>query len=258
MSTINVNYMTRTYNQFLNNQQVRTPSNKSMADTIADKLAGNEKTEDVGSTAKTGVVSTKDMTMEEYKVYISNRISGLSIHPSRTLQSFAVNISEAGFEAMKNDPEYEEWVLGYLEKDFMISDPWTSVCGGSYVVYNFGTSKEEFHAEGWYAGYQNNHEKSLYESKTENSFWERRIENKKRLEKQIEKKQEQKRIREEMEEQAAYEEYILQKMVRDADEVSINLSTVSDTKPTVTSSQAVSSYEASFVVTEDSVSSLRG
>lgn len=258
MSTINVNYMTKTYNAFLKNQTVKTSSEKSMIDVITDKYAETEKTENVMGTLKTETVSTKDMTLDEYKAYISNRISGLSIHPSRTLQSFAVNISEAGFEAMKNDPEYEEWVLGYLEKDFMISDPWTSVCGGSYVVYNFGTSKEEFHAEGWYAGYQNNHGKSLYESKAENSFWERRIENKKRLEKQIEKKQEQKRIREEMEEQAAYEEYILQKMVRDADEVSINLSTVSDTKPTVTSSQAVSSYEASFMVTENSVSSLRG
>jgi len=31
------------------------------------------------------------------------------MHPTRAGESISVTISEAGFEAMKNDPEYEAW-----------------------------------------------------------------------------------------------------------------------------------------------------
>lgn len=176
-----------------------------MADTIADKLARNEKTEKVGSTAKTGAVSTKDMTMEEYKQYIHNKISEIPRHPSRMQETISINISEAGFEAMKNDPDYEEWVLNDLRIGWAQPDRWAGICGGAYSTIYYGATREECHAEMWSAGYQNGNGKSLYESKSRDSFWERKVEREKRLQAQAEERQEKKRL-----EKAAYEKAVME------------------------------------------------
>lgn len=64
-----------------------------------------ENADSVAEGSKTGAISTKDMTMEEYKAYISEKISQIPMHPTRIGESISITISEAGFEAMKNDPE---------------------------------------------------------------------------------------------------------------------------------------------------------
>ena len=112
-NTINVNYMTRAYNQY---QQKNAAKDQEKEDTrFADSV--REKSEASGSivgNSKIGSVSAKDMTMVEYKQYIYNKISQIPMHPTRAGESISVTISEAGFEAMKNDPEYEAWVLNDL------------------------------------------------------------------------------------------------------------------------------------------------
>lgn len=109
-NTINVNYMTRAYNQY---QQKNAAKDQEKEDTrFADSV--REKSEASGSivgNSKIGSVPAKDMTMVEYKQYIYNKISQIPMHPTRAGESISVTISEAGFEAMKNDPEYEAWVL---------------------------------------------------------------------------------------------------------------------------------------------------
>lgn len=40
---------------------------------------------------KTGAVSTKDMTMEEYRQYIHDRISQSPMHPTRMSESISIN-----------------------------------------------------------------------------------------------------------------------------------------------------------------------
>ena len=107
-NTINVNYMTRAYNQY---QQKNAAKDQEKEDTrFADSV--REKSEASGSivgNSKIGSVSAKDMTMVEYKQYIYNKISQIPMHPTRAGESISVTISEVGFEAMKNDPEYEAW-----------------------------------------------------------------------------------------------------------------------------------------------------
>ena len=70
-NTINVNYMTRAYNQY---QQKNAAKDQEKEDTrFADSV--REKSEASGSIVgnlKTGSVSAKDMTMVEYKQYIYN------------------------------------------------------------------------------------------------------------------------------------------------------------------------------------------
>ncbi len=128
LNTINVNYMTRAYNQY---QQKNAAKDQEKEDTrFADSV--REKSEASGSivgNSKIGSVSAKDMTMVEYKQYIYNKISQIPMHPTRAGESISVTISEAGFEAMKNDPEYEAWVLNDLQVGWSQPDKWSGICG---------------------------------------------------------------------------------------------------------------------------------
>lgn len=83
------------------------------------------------------------MTMVEYKQYIYNKISQIPMHPTRAGESISVTISEAGFEAMKNDPEYEAWVLNDLQVGWSQPDKWSGICGGAFSTIYYGASKED-------------------------------------------------------------------------------------------------------------------
>lgn len=222
---INVNYMTRTYSNFFKNYEAKGVSQTkttSFSDKVAEKSMGTQHLSEIG---KAEAVSTKDMTMEEYKQYIHDKISQIPMHPSRMSESISINISEAGFEAMKNDPEYEAWVLNDLRTGWAQPDRWAGICGGAYSTIYYGATKEECHAEMWSAGYQNGSGKSLFDSKAKDSFWERRAERKKQMEARIKKQQEKKRIQKE-----AYSDLVLAK------------------SGTVTAANAA--YEASFLMAD--------
>ena len=237
-NTINVNYMTRAYNQY--QQKIVTKDQEKEDTRFADSV--KEKREGSGSIVgnlKTGSVSAKDMTMEEYKQYIYNKISQIPMHPTRAGESISVTISEAGFEAMKNDPEYEAWVLNDLQVGWSQPDKWSGICGGAFSTIYYGASKEECHA---------GNGGKIFNDKSKNSFWERRIENKKRIENQVKKQQEKKRIQEKQAERTAYEEYVQNKRLS-AQDVRAGLAAESSSSDrTVTTSQAVASYEANFIM----------
>lgn len=188
--TIYKNGMTRNYQNYINQlkrqtairAQAGTKTGESFLDTV-NKYAGKITISEVDRTEQ---ISTKDMTMEEYKEYISDRLSRIPMHPSQMQNSVAIHISDAGFEAMKNDPEYEEWVMEWLGKDFAFHDPWSGICGGHYVVHYIGAAKEEYRGEGWYPAYQNGSGESLFNQKAKGSFWERRLK-RQEMERQIEK-----------------------------------------------------------------------
>lgn len=188
--TIYKNGMTRNYQNYINQlkrqtairAQAGTKTGESFLDTV-NKYVGKITISEVERTEQ---ISTKDMTMEKYKEYISDRLSRIPMHPSQMQNSVAIHISDAGFEAMKNDPEYEEWVMEWLGKDFAFHDPWSGICGGHYVVHYIGATKEEYRGEGWYPAYQNGSGESLFNQKAKGSFWERRLK-RQEMERQIEK-----------------------------------------------------------------------
>lgn len=200
-NTINVNYMTRAYGNFLKTNEEK--GNESKSSSYCDRVA--EKSQNVSETGRAGAVSAKDMTMDEYKQYIHEKISRIPLHPSRMQENISIHISEAGFEAMKNTPEYEAWVLNDLRTGWAQPDRWAGVCGGVYSTIYYGATKEECHAEMWSAGYQNGSGKSLFDGSAKDSFWERRTEQKKRTAAQIKKEQEKKRMQEEADAKAAME-----------------------------------------------------
>ena len=65
-----------------------------------------------------------DMSMEAYQQMIREKISQMSLSSTRQMEAVSIQISDAAFERMKNDPDYEAWVLNDLREAFSQSNPW--------------------------------------------------------------------------------------------------------------------------------------
>ncbi len=155
---------------------------KSGPMTFARAMQGRE----VYHAAAQDMVSPQNMTMEEYKQYIAKKIREIPVHPSRRQEYISVTISEEGYAAMKNDPEYEAWVLNDLRET--LSQPGFFFGSGDKVYRNlyYGATKEECRSNTWTIPKRDFRERAR----------ERREENRRRLEKRIRKQKLQKQLRE--------------------------------------------------------------
>lgn len=97
--------------------------------------------------AKNGVenVSREDMTMEEYKMFFTALMDSIPFNASHQGDVEIWSISERGWEQMKNDPEYEAWVLGYTSENRAVYNPFASWPGYSpnICTEKFGDSIEQ-------------------------------------------------------------------------------------------------------------------
>lgn len=190
-TTFDVSYRTKSMRTFLKAYDVKSSQNPDQAflRKMAE-IAAKENEAQADGTEKAGEpvrILSKDMSMEEYKKYLYDRISQIPVHPSNMQDYVSVQISESGLEAMKNDAEYEQWVLDSIKSNFMARDPYSGMCGGKYVVLYFGDSKEQSRFESWRAGFPNGSGDKLPGQKPESSFWERRMRRRKELREQYEK-----------------------------------------------------------------------
>jgi hypothetical protein len=219
-NTINVNGMTSYYSSFIKSVTSQTlvdkGSNISNGAVTGEKDSFistlSSKVETASTIEGTTTVSTKDMTLEEYKNYIHDKISSIPMDPSQAIGSISIHITDAGFEAMKNDPEYEKWVMDGLKTNFQTHDPWSSMCK-SYSVFHIGASKEECSASGWYEGYKGGKGGSIWEDENKGSFWTKRAEQKKiqdRIDKKAAEKKEleEKWLQEAAEKRRAYTDFL--------------------------------------------------
>ena len=135
------------------------------------------------------VTNVKGMTLEEYKNYIHDEISSFKWHTDNLGDSCSVDISDEGFKAMQNDPEYERWVLEDLKTAFATPMPgWTRSIGGTkYQVVHYGVTKEECHSTSWWSGYQNGTGDKVWEAQSKGSFWTKRAD-RKNIQDRIDKK----------------------------------------------------------------------
>ncbi|MCI8993002.1 MAG: hypothetical protein HFG80_09860 [Eubacterium sp.] len=118
---------------------------------------------------KTG--STQELSeaeeMELFKKEFYEDLSKVTNH--RTVSNAAVNISEAAFKAMKEDPQYREKVLSLIQRDW----------GDSYaprncsVLITVGATLSEYRADSWPVGYD-----SEFDMRSQNSFYKRTSEKK--------------------------------------------------------------------------------
>ena len=70
-----------------------------------------------GKTAEKGTVSPKDMTLDEYKAYFDEKMNSLYTHPSQRGMNWTIDITDAAYKKMQEDPEYEKKILDALAKN---------------------------------------------------------------------------------------------------------------------------------------------
>ena len=142
---------------------------------------------------KTG--STQELSeaeeMELFKKEFYEDLSKVTNH--RTVSNAAVNISEAAFKAMKEDPQYREKVLSLIQRDW----------GDSYaprncsVLITVGATLNEYRADSWPVGYD-----SEFGIRSQDSFYkssnERKERQKELLEEYLQKRQAAKQIQQEL------------------------------------------------------------
>lgn len=156
----------------------------------------------------------EEMTLDEYKSYIWDLIGKIPLDSSHFKDDMTINISEEGFLTMKDDPEYESWLLGHNYMNLTFHNPWASFpqWTGTYGVDNFGASIEEHHGGSWSKSVPGSEKK--YEEERGDGFWERRAKRTKERIKEQEKKALAKKTKKEQEEKAVMEAKILhQKMM---------------------------------------------
>lgn len=151
-----------------------------LVQTVQGAASGYAGQQAAGGTSRVGErneQAVQAMSMDQYKAYIYQKISGLPTSATQKWDAVSVNISEEGFAAMKADPAYEKWVLDTLRQDFAFYNPWSAYAGGTYRVHYFGATKEEYRGESFQMGFRNGgkHTDSA-KKKKQKSFWEKRAE----------------------------------------------------------------------------------
>ena len=161
-------------------------------------VATTKNTKNVNSTEKFALEKTggtqelsEAEEMELFKKEFYEDLSRVTNH--RTVSNAAVNISEAAFKAMKDDPQYREKVLSLIQRDW----------GDSYaprncsVLITVGATLNEYRADSWPVGYD-----SEFDVRSQNSFYKRTSEKKDRqkelLEEYLEKRMQAKKQQQEM------------------------------------------------------------
>lgn len=184
--TFTVDHMTKNFNTFLRNQEMINQAGKDNAfrRKLVEQYESMKAVAEVPDIQKT---STQDMTMEEYKKYIRNTISQIPLHPSQSGWVYSIEITDECYEAMKNDPEYEKYVLDAVRANFSFNDPWRC---SSWTILHFGATKAECYGQSFSMG------SNLKPKEKEKTFWELRQERKEKYKEQLEKFIEKRKLQE--------------------------------------------------------------
>ena len=112
-------------------------------------------------------ISRDAMTMDEYKDFFMGLMDKIPYDISQKDTRMTWSMTEAGWEQMKNDPDYEAWVLGYTVEDRSVHFPFKA----THVNFEkFGATIEEHHGE----GFNLFPEDSGVSGKKEESWWYKR------------------------------------------------------------------------------------
>ncbi|MCH5267082.1 MAG: hypothetical protein J1E62_01955 [Lachnospiraceae bacterium] len=149
-------------------------------------------------------VDTEKMSMGAYKSFIFALLDSIPFHPSRRYDKELISISEAGWEQMKKDPDYEAWVLGYTVQNRSVPNPFFGLAGasGSYYMEYFGATIDEHIGKS--LGSIELRPSTSPNKKKEKSWWEKRQERMKEL---LEEYVEKQRRKEQAQRKLAQEQY---------------------------------------------------
>lgn len=141
-----------------------------------NSVATTKNAKNVNSTEKFALEKTNDTQelseaeeMELFNKEFYEDLSKITIH--KTLNNVAINISEAGFKAMKDDPEYREKILLLLKRD-LGSSVAPRNCS---AVFTVGVTIKEYRGDSWPVGYD-----SEFYARSQDSFFKKTSEKKDR------------------------------------------------------------------------------
>ena len=168
-NTIQPSYGTRTYSSPTKAREARQTGTQGsifmdMAARVSGKKNGVFEVNGIEATQQKAELSEAE-EMQLFKKEFYEDLSKVICNP--TVSNAAVNISDAAFQAMKDDPEYRAQVLSLLQRDL----------GASYAPRNcsiliaVGTNLDQYRADSWPVGND-----SEFHSRSKGSFWEQRME----------------------------------------------------------------------------------
>lgn len=99
--------------------------------------------------------------MELFKKEFYEDLSKFTVH--KTLNNVAINISEAGFKAMKEDSQYREKILSLLQRD-LESSVAPRNCS---AVFTVGATLSEYRGDSWPVG----NDSEFYARSRRSFFW---------------------------------------------------------------------------------------
>ena len=167
------------------------------------KNYATKKTGDTGFTEKTAekaAVSKEDMTLEEYKVYFRQKMDSLYVHPSQRNRNEVIDITDAAYERMKTDPEYEQRVLDSFAKNWSVNFG-NYIPKFSYMHIDDTWEKSYGYTQGMEENYNN--QRSEKSSKGLGEWWMERHERyEELLEEQVKAAQKREHLQKELAQQA--------------------------------------------------------
>ncbi len=166
-------------------------------------LASLQAAEETSGTAETK--STADMTMEEYKAYLAEKLAAIPWHPSRYNDEESITITDAGWERLKSDPAYEKKLLDDIAVDRAYYSPLLG-SGGTYCTRKIGATEAEYEGWSWSKQYGfggAEQSRSVFEEKSKDSQMKIRAQKKKQRAEADEEYYAQKRMLQKMGEQLA-------------------------------------------------------
>lgn len=122
--------------------------------------------------------SVTQMTMTEYQVYIAAKIDDIPFNATRPFDEQAINISDAGWLKMKNDPAHEQFVLNAIERSRqLIDDLFNQGSVGNYSVLSFDDTQD--YVSNMFSkmfGGSLETARDIFEIESQNAFWISRAE----------------------------------------------------------------------------------
>lgn len=192
--------MTVTANKAANTAMNESGSSRTKTESVVDeyKRKHPESTSNVDRMvnagrdvlAKSGAdgISRDDMTMDEYKRFITALMDSIPFDVSQRNCTEIWSISEQGWEQMKKDPDYEAWVLGYTVVNRSVHFPAMLSGVSNLCTEKFGASIEQHLGQSVSTGGMGG--KSSSEDDDEETWWQkRRRRMKKLLEQQVKESQ---------------------------------------------------------------------
>lgn len=147
----------------------------SFGDRTAQELAKANGTAGSDMVDYASLIGDQEMTTDEFKEKISDFISSMERHASRSKDAIAIHLTDDAFETMMSDKDYTNWVLNTIADSLGTEDPKSEALGGAFDIKYFGAAVANYASDFWYGGTDSSNDLfnwNLFNNKASGSFWQ--------------------------------------------------------------------------------------